>query len=64
MKMSNIKKITIYNAGGRIIKTLDIPQNSENTDILKWNGSDVPSGVYFIELQSIYGKYCTSFLML
>lgn len=69
LKPSHIKKITIYNACGRMIKTLDIAQNSQNPGAYQWNGKNrsgnsVAEGVYFIELQSIYGKYCTSFLML
>lgn len=69
MKPIHIKKIAIYNACGRIIKSLNIPQNSKNSSIFTWDsknesGKYVPSGVYFIELRSIYGKYCTSFLML
>jgi hypothetical protein len=64
IKPSHIEKITIYTAMGRAIKTLDIPQGKENTGIFKWDGTNVPAGVYFIELQSIYGKHYTSFLML
>ncbi|MFH1214777.1 MAG: T9SS type A sorting domain-containing protein [Candidatus Neomarinimicrobiota bacterium] len=55
---SSFVKLAIYNIGGRLIETLvSEPENAGYHSVI-WNGSAVPSGIYFYRIDA--GKYSST----
>ncbi len=50
----NINKIEIFDISGKVLKTIDVYQTSEE---LKINISDLNEGIYFIKLENYVGKF-------
>ncbi len=51
---NNRARLTIYNLSGGIVKQVDNLSNKDSP--VKWNADNMPSGVFFVYLETVVGK--------